>query len=340
MSIKIYGMVLERAMDKMVAWVLTAPKNLVYMLVDMPLCGENQVLVKLDTACICNGSDPGMYNGHEAYMPPYVFGHEPSGEIIGKGKNVVEFEVGERVTWWFTVGAFAQYAAVTPSDVCMLKLPSTITRECAPVFELVFASARAIRNENITKNTKLLILGLGPSGLVMCQRAKALGAKTVVGWDLYELRRRTARAVGCDYAFNPAEAAFECTKAISSEFDLVIDAMGDDILEAEDTLIQATKLIKKGGKIISYGHPTKGRRFMPFDFQSRNIIMQAPENNLEHIRIIAKETLDFVVQGKIKIEPLITDIFPLYEADKALFKAMEHPDKCIKIIIDCKKYLK
>lgn len=68
--------------ERMKAWVLVEPERLELLEVDVPVLRADQVLVKIDRACICNGSDPGIYHGHEAYPTPLIFGHEASGRIV------------------------------------------------------------------------------------------------------------------------------------------------------------------------------------------------------------------------------------------------------------------
>ncbi len=322
-------------MEKMYAWVYERPNVIEYKQIDRPICGDDQLLVKIDTACICNGSDPGILHGHPAYSFRHVFGHEPYGEVVEIGRNVEGYSLGDRVTWWFSVGAFAQYCAITPSELTVLKLPECVTREVAPITELMIASARAVRNEDITPDTRLLIVGLGPSGLVMAQRAKALGAAVVVGWDLYVMRREVAHSVGCDAVFDPAVDVVRQTSEFCHEFDLIIDAMSDDILPNEPTFNKAISLAKRSATVISYGHPERGRRFSPFLFQSKNLTMTPPENDMDEIRKIASETLKMVENGTVKMSPMISKVLPLHRADEALRLTMEEPDRYLKIILDC-----
>ena len=66
----------------MKAWILTEPGKLELQEVNIPEPSEEQVLVEIDRACSCNGSDPWIFHGHEAYRTPLVFGHEGSGKIV------------------------------------------------------------------------------------------------------------------------------------------------------------------------------------------------------------------------------------------------------------------
>ena len=56
----------------MKAWILTEPGKLELQEVNIPEPSEEQVLVEIDRACSCNGSDPWIFHGHEAYRTPLV----------------------------------------------------------------------------------------------------------------------------------------------------------------------------------------------------------------------------------------------------------------------------
>ena len=82
-------------------------KNIHGSVVDrpMPVCGDDQVLLKVGAAGIC-GTDQHllrtdadgytMYDGHSKY--PIITGHEFSGEIVEVGKNVRKLAVGDLVS--------------------------------------------------------------------------------------------------------------------------------------------------------------------------------------------------------------------------------------------------
>ena len=82
-------------------------KNIRGSVVDrpMPVCGDDQVLLKVGAAGIC-GTDQHllrkdadgytMYDGHSKY--PIITGHEFSGEIVEVGKNVRKLAVGDLVS--------------------------------------------------------------------------------------------------------------------------------------------------------------------------------------------------------------------------------------------------
>ena len=60
--------------------------------IDVPEIGPSEVLVKIRAALTC-GTDRKMYlRGHPLFKPPFVFGHEFSGDIVKVGSKVKNFK--------------------------------------------------------------------------------------------------------------------------------------------------------------------------------------------------------------------------------------------------------
>ncbi len=317
----------------MKAWILTEPENLELKEVSVPVPAENQVLVKIDRACICNGSDPGIYHGHEAYQTPLIFGHEASGRIVEKGTAVTQFDVGDRVCWWFEAGAFAEYQTVTPERVAMFTVPEAITPDQAPVMELVLAACRALMKfPPADGRKKLSICGLGPSGLVLIQYARALGYETIIGWDLYESRRSLGKQLGADLVYDP-RMILEGKAGEIPESDIGVIMMGDDLLPGEPTATAFLRTIRVGGQLVSYGHPERGFRFSPYVFQSRDLKMEGPEQDMVKIRQKGEEVVQMAADGRIRIEPLITHRIDFEAFLPAFESILAHPEAQIKVIM-------
>lgn len=318
---------------KMKAWVLTEPRKLELKEVKVPEILDNQVLVEIDRACICNGSDPGIFHGHEGYQTPMIFGHEASGVIVKRGKDVTAFDLGQRVCWWFEAGAFAEYQVVTPEKVAMFEVPEKLTPDEGPVLELVLAACRALMEMPAGEGRKTLaICGLGPSGLVLLQYAKALGYERVIGWDLYEQRRDLAKRLGADDVYDPIDYLDRNPDEVPQS-DVGVIMLGDDSLPAEPTVTMFMRTIRQGGMLVSYGHPEKGCRFSPYIFQSRDLWMRGPVNDMKIIREKGAEVMEMVSDGRILVEPLITHRVDFEEFLPAFETVLHRPEEQIKVIL-------
>ncbi len=320
------------AMETMKAWVLREPQKLELCSVPVPQPGCDEVLIRVEASCLCNGSDPGIYRGHEAYTTPFVFGHESSGIIVKAGEDTAGFRVGDRVSFWCATGAFAEYQAVSPRRVAMFRVPERLTIEETPILELVIASCRSLmRFPPVPGRRKLCICGLGPSGLVLTQYARLLGYEKITGWDLYPNRRELAVELGADAVYDPSELSRE--KIAEMELsDISVVMMGDDLLKDKSTVTNLMRATAVGGTVVSYGHPENGMCFSPFVFQSRDLTMVGPSNDMELIRTKGQEIMEALEQGKIRIAPLITHRLKFEDIGAAMEQLLRSPEKQIKAV--------
>ena len=115
--------------------------------------------------------------------------------------------------------------------------------------------------------------------------------------------------------------------------DMGVVMMGDDLLAEGPTVTMLMQTVRKGGLIISYGHPEMGRRFYPYVFQARNLWMKGPVNDMEIIRRRGKEVMKMTEDGRIRIRPLITKCVDFEELIPAFESIMNTPEKQIKIVL-------
>ena len=325
----------------MKAWYVPAANEL--ELIDMEMPAEptgSQILVRNISFCICNGSDPGINNGNAGFPFPLVFGHEAGGVIEKVGENVKGFKINDRISWWCTIGVFAEYVLVDVNNVSVFAVPENIEDKDSSVLELVIAASRALMpfmtDDNNLKpqfvGKTLTILGLGPSGLVLVQLAKYLGFDVVYGWDLYEKRRLLALEFGADAVADPSSNDFINVIKKQKESDIVIDAMDDDLVAGENTFNHLLDVTKNYGVVVSYGHPETRRVINPYPFQMKNLTMVVPENNIQKINKHNELILKGVKEGAIKIKPLITHEYPFSKVKEVYNNMLKNPGEYIKII--------
>jgi threonine dehydrogenase-like Zn-dependent dehydrogenase len=245
-------------------------------------------------------------------------GHEAYGEIVEIGSKIEGYEVGDKIVWWCTMGAFADYVKINPKNVAIVKFDKIENENELPIFELLIATYRAVEAVNVI-GKNILIIGMGPSGLIMTQLCLALGAKSVTGWDLNKKRLELAKEFG----------------AIEREnnFDIVIDAYGNDLTKENNTINLAVSKLKVSGELILYGHPINGRNINSHLIQSRSINIKTPINSIEEIRKLANKALVLYKEGKINIGRLVTRVIKFEEIKNYI----ENTDNDIKIIIEVNK---
>ncbi|MEJ5361993.1 MAG: alcohol dehydrogenase catalytic domain-containing protein [Spirochaetota bacterium] len=192
----------------MKAVMLTGPKNLEYMDVDMPVEDGYHVIIKVHACGIC-GSDIhyweiGMGMNGKRNL---ILGHEFCGSVYLPG-NRSDLQAGDRVTALpidpcgqcyscrmgahnicsmahkrniigNTVhGAYAEYVSVRPDMV--QKLPDTVSNKEASLIEPAAVALHAVTMGRVQKDDIVLIIGGGPIGLLSALWAKAIGVACIV----------------------------------------------------------------------------------------------------------------------------------------------------------------
>ena len=259
------------------------------------ICGSDVHFYETD------GDDYMLYPGLTKF--PMVIGHEFAGEIveIGKGPESQGFRIGDRVTveemtWCgycrscrdgfpnqcqnleeigFTVpGAMAEYIAV-PARLCW-KVDSVFERytdeeaawEVAATTEPTCVAYNAIfeRAGGFRPGAYAVVFGAGPIGLGAIQLSKASGAAKVLVFDVSEVRRRLAEAVGADHVFNPlevvpSEVVMEITKGEGA--DLSVEAAGSP----DRTIPEMEKMLAINGRIRLWAGRPRGSPCFLSDFR-------------------------------------------------------------------------
>ena len=154
-----------------------------------------------------------------------IAGHEPSGQVVQVGEDVLDFKEGDRVVvyhiqgcgycdeckkgffincqnperrayGWQRDGALAEYM-VADVSTC-IHLPDFLTYEDGAMIACGFGTAyQGLLRANVSGRDRVLVMGLGPVGQAALILAKAMGAETI-GVDISEERLEMAKKIGAD----------------------------------------------------------------------------------------------------------------------------------------------
>ena len=321
----------------MKALVLKEYNRLEYTDVPDPVIGENDVLIEVKACGICGSDVHGMDGSTGRRIPPLIMGHEASGVIMSKGRQVQGWSAGDRVTFdstvyplndWYTLqgrynlsdnrevlgvspgnyrrhGAFAQYVSV-PQHI-LYKLPEQVTFEQAAMVEPVAVALHAFSLADLKIGESCLVMGAGMIGLCMVQCASAAGAMPIVACDLNEERLALALKLGADQVIHPEKQSADAIamKLTSGRgFDVVFEAVGISF-----TVNDSIRLVRKGGRVILTGNLSPAIEFPLQSVVTREIRVLGSCA----IRGEYEAALKMIASGKTKVDPLISAVAPLSE---------------------------
>ena len=292
---------------------------------------------------------------------PMKLGNMAVGVVTDVGAEVSRFTVGDRV-----FGHFPIRETQTVDEMQTDLLPPGLNPEAALCLDPV-VMALAMRDGGIKLGDRVAVFGLGAIGLFAIQLARLAGAAQVIALDPLENRRSLALALGADIVLDPTahggDAGLEIRKLTRgttsdpeiptsariiggySEAPTQLTELGVDVVVETSgsipALQQAIRAARFGGTVCVvsfYGREAVGlllgeefhiNRLQLVSVRSQSLPMRdAPAWTLERIVTLG---LDWLVEGRLRTEGIITPIVPFEESVDAYRMIDEHPEESIKL---------
>jgi 2-desacetyl-2-hydroxyethyl bacteriochlorophyllide A dehydrogenase len=342
----------------MKAMVLRAPSDLVLDEVARPQPAPGQVVVRITHSGVC-GTDYKIFNGSIKVPYPLIPGHEMAGEMVAVGADlkvgpsVGGPAVGDRViidpeTYCGTCfycqkgltnlcpngtligrdvnGGFAEYLMVPASQV--FKLPDSIDDRTAPMIQVLTTCLHAQRQVDTFPGDTVAVIGLGVTGQLHVQLAKARGAR-VIGITRSAEKRAMAETLGADVTIPGGDDAIARVREVT-------DGRGADVtIETTGVMKQladSVHMTRFGGKVLLFGIYTAKEGALPFYdlyFKEVSLISARVAKPEDYTACIA-----LVERGQVKLEPLVSDVMPLGSLKEAIGLLASDSGQRMKIIME------
>jgi len=332
--------------------VLRAPSELALDNVELPGVAAGHLLVRITHSGLC-GTDLKIYKGAIPAQYPLIMGHEMVGDVVG-GEATAEIAHGDRVIidpvlycgncfhcrigqtnlcpsggliGRETNGGFAEYAAVPAAQV--FRLPDSLDIRIAPLIQVATTCLHAQRLANVSLGESVAVIGLGVSGQLHVQLAKARGAGKVIGISRSRFKNDLARQLGADVVIEsgPGTAARVLDETHGRGADVVIECTG-----VMSSIADAIKMARFGGRVVMFGITNATSGNLPFYdlyFKELSLI-----NNRAATGQDFPVTIDLVDRGVLQLEPLVTHRMALHELGAALGMVEDGAERRLKIILD------
>ena len=312
--------------------------------VDDPSPEPHGVIIKVEATGVCRSDWHGWMGHDDDIELPHVPGHELAGVIQAVGKNVANWNVGDRVTVPFIAGcgscpechaghqqvchnqeqpgfthwgSFAEYVGIHHADLNLVPLPDDMDFATAASLGCRFATSfRAVVDQGKTGAGQwVAVHGCGGVGLSAVMIANAVGAN-VIAVDIDDEKLALAQTLGAVATINGAavadvpEAVIEITKGGAH---VSLDALGHPV-----TCFNSIQNLRARGKHVQVG-------LMLGDHTTPQVPMA---------KVIGKELeilgshgmqahrygamLDMIGSGKLDPKRLVGDQISLEDAPKAL----------------------
>lgn len=183
-----------------IATAFGGPEVLKFETVSVPSPGPGEVRIR-QTAIGVNYIDVYVRKGiYRMITPPATIGMEAAGVVLEVGEGVAHLLPGDRVAYACPPPGAYSTLRTMPADQVVV-LPDDVSDETAAAVMLKGMTAEYLLHRTIRVRPGQAVLvhaAAGGVGLLLCQWAKALGAK-VIGTVSSDDKARLARANGCEF---------------------------------------------------------------------------------------------------------------------------------------------
>ena len=329
------------------AIVLNAVNEVAVEDVRRPSPEAGETLIRVSHSGIC-GTDLKIFQGGIPVDYPRIMGHESVGEVVDGAKLGTPVIVDPVYSCGACYvcdagqpnlcpnggligrdvdGGFADYVLAPVRNV--YALPDEIDPAEAPLLQPMTTCLHALRRARIFTGEAVIVMGLGVTGLLHIQLAKAFGAYPVIGITRSQSKLDLAERLGADLVLQPDEHAKEQVLEATGGrgADLVIESVGKLSI-----LAQAIDLARVGGRLLAFGIYTEKEGALPFyDFYFKEL-------NLINARAATARDfpacIDLVRRGAVNLKPVISHSLPLNEMAAALGLLDGGDSSRLKIIMD------
>ncbi len=295
------------------------PEEMRFEDVDVPAPVEGEVQVR-HTAIGLNYID--VYDRTGLYpMPmPAGLGREAAGVVTAIGRKVKNFRIGDRVAYVHTVtGSYSELRNISAAR--LVKLPRAISDEQAAAIMLKGLTAEYLlrRTYRVQRGDFILVhAAVGGVGLLLCQWAKAIGAR-VIGVVGSHAKAALAKKNGCKHVLvmgqDPlVESVKKITKGAGVK--VVYDSVG------KDTFIESLDCLAPLGMMVSYGNASgPPPAISPLELSKRgSLFLTRPSlfayiAKREDLDAAAKALFSMISSKKVRLH--IGQRYPLADAARA-----------------------
>jgi 2-desacetyl-2-hydroxyethyl bacteriochlorophyllide A dehydrogenase len=272
---------------------------------------------------------------------PRYPGYGHLGTVVAVGPECGKIVPGDRVL------TFSNHGSLVKANLrrFALSVPAEADGRRAVVTRMAGVAITAVRASSVAAGDQVVVIGLGLVGNFAAQLMRLSGAD-VLGVDLSPHRLELARACGISRVLNPStdqlgEAVLDWTGGKGAR--ITVEAIGRSELAA-----QAVNLTRRHGEVVLLGSP-RARVTMDITPMLSRIHLLAirmigalewtypiepTERSHFSIHENYKQILDWIINGQLLVEPLISHVISPRECQQAYDGLLNHKDDYLGVIFD------
>ena len=291
---------------------------------------EGDVIVALETACLCGSDIPFFSEAQDRYpLPVGLSLHEIVGTIIDSASRA--FREGERVLA-MPIGLRGLYEHLSIGADRLVRVDEGLDNDTAVLAQPMATVLSALSALPSLLGTTVVVVGQGPIGLLFDLCLSRLGAGRIIGID----QRDERAARGCQFGATDSISARR-VGAVDAVRELTGGAMADLVVEAvgheEQALNLCIDLCRDSGTLLYFGVPPDRLDDVAWHaaFRKRLTIKLSTPSDLRPFVQLAWRSIR---QDRIDMSRLITHRYPFADIQRAFETYRDRRDGALKVMID------
>ncbi|MCK6547757.1 S-(hydroxymethyl)glutathione dehydrogenase/class III alcohol dehydrogenase [Myxococcota bacterium] len=238
----------------------------------------------------------------------------------------------ETIHHYMGTSTFAEYIVLPEIAVAKVREDAPFDKICYIGCGVTTGIGAVIWTAKVTPGSRVVVFGLGGIGLNVVQGCRLAGAEMIVGVDLNPARREVAERFGLTHFVNPSEVEGDLVQYLVSltkgGADYSFECIGN-----VKVMRQALECCHKGwGESIIIGVAGAGQEISTRPFQLvTGRVWKGSAFGGARGRTDVPKIVDWYMDGKIQIDPLITHVLPFERINDA-FDLM-HAGKSIRTVV-------
>jgi L-iditol 2-dehydrogenase len=358
--------------DRMKAWVLGGPDELLLRDKPTPVPARAEVLVRIDAVAICatdleiiHSGSPASIQGGLPFNKNFTPGHEYMGTVAALGPDVDEFRIGQRVSVEIHAGCGqckrcrqgmytsclnygrpekghrangfttdGGFAEYAVNHINTLaRVPDTMSDAEATLVVTAGTSMYGLTElGGLVAGESVVVIGPGPIGLLAIAVSKALGASPVILTGTRPKRLAIGKQLGADRVVNITEE-----NAVDVVKELTGGIGADYVIECagtEETVDQAVHMVNRGGKLCLAAFPHERVTTDLAHLVRNNIYVYGIRGEG---RSATHRAMELMAEKRFDATKIHTHTFALSDLPTALRYAGDRVEDAIKVVVTNKQ---
>ncbi len=239
---------------------------------------------------------------------------------------------GERLLHYMGTSTFSNFTVVPEIALAKIRPDAPFDKVCYIGCGVTTGIGAVINTAKVEPGANVVVFGLGGIGLNVIQGARLAGANMIVGVDMNPAKRELAERFGMTHFVNPKEVGGDLVPYLvdltKGGADYSFECIGN-----VDVMRQALECCHKGwGVSVIIGVAGAGQeiRTRPFQLVTGRVWKGTAFGGARG-RTDVPRIVDWYMDGKIEIDPLITHTLPLADINKG-FDLM-HAGESIRAVV-------